>query len=218
MLLRRRKPEPEEMAEGELIAAAKDGDDGAFAELVRRNQSIVYGTLLRLAKNRPDADDLFQETFLAAWRHLGTFAGDAKFSTWLCRLAINKYKDKMRADKARLTALPTDDGEDDPLLRIPDDSVSGSPEGEILRAETVAEVRLAVDELPDDLREALVLRETYDLSYDEIAVRLSVPVGTVKSRIARARNSLKNILEKRNFFPPDPSNRQNETKGGTEND
>ena len=215
MLLRRRKPE--EMAEGELIAAAGSGDDGAFAELLRRNQTVVYGTLLRLTKNRTDADDLFQETFLAAWRHLDSFAGDAKFSTWLCRLAINKFKDKTRADRARLTTFPTDDGEDDPLLRIPDNSTTGSPEGEVLRAETVTAVRASIDELPPDLREALVLREMYDLSYDEIAARLAVPVGTVKSRIARGRISLKNILEKRNFFPPEPSNRQNETKGGGTN-
>ena len=92
--------------------------------------------------------------------------------------------------------------------------MTGSPEGETVRRETVAEVRAAIDALPDDLRGALVLREMLDLSYDEIAERLRIPVGTVKSRIARGRISLKKILEARNFFPPQPSNRQSDTKGG----
>ena len=200
-MLRWKKPDGA-LSEDDLITAARRGDGDAFAALVERNKAVVYGLLLRLTKNQPDADDLFQETFLAAWRHLDSFAGSAKFSTWLCRLAINRFRDKCRAERARPAPASSRDEDDD----------------ELLRAETVAAVRAAIGELPDGLRDALVLREMYDLSYAEIAGRLGVPEGTVKSRIARARISLRKILEKRNFFAPGASNHQTETEGGADDD
>ena len=168
------------------------GDESAYEPLVTENQTKVYRLALRILKNEADAEDAAQEAFLKAYTSLADFRGDSRFSVWLYRLTNNICIDMLRKNKrAVIVSLQTedDDGEETEIA-IPDERYS--PE------------RLAA--LPDDCREILALRESAGLSYDEIAAALSLEVGTVKSRLNRARKKLCiALLKSGNFSDRFPS-------------
>ena len=168
------------------------GDESAYEPLVTENQTKVYRLALRILKNEADAEDAAQEAFLKAYTSLADFRGDSRFSVWLYRLTNNICIDMLRKNtRAVIVSLQTedDDGEETEIA-IPDERYS--PE------------RLA--ELPDDCREILALRESAGLSYDEIAAALSLEVGTVKSRLNRARKKLCiALLKSGNFSDRFPS-------------
>lgn len=192
------------MTEQELVARAKTGDQDAFAQLVEANQNRIYSLTCRMTGSPEDGADLAQEAFLRAWRTLASFQGESSFATWLYRLASNLCIDFLRREKRRsasVAAVSLDD-ESSPLSSdVPDHS--GDPQREAERRETRAMVGKALLALSDEHRQVLVLRELDGLSYTEIAGRLDLSEGTVKSRIARARNSLRNILlESGNFSSP----------------
>lgn len=192
------------MTEQELTERAKQGDQDAFAQLVEANQNRIYTLTCRMTGNPEDGADLAQEAFLRAWRTLPSFHGESSFSTWLYRLTSNLCIDFLRREKRRsaaVTAVSLDD-EGSPLpADIPDRS--GDPQREAERRETRELVGQALMKLSDEHRQVLVLRELDGLSYTEIAHRLSLSEGTVKSRIARARIALRNILlESGNFSSP----------------
>ena len=194
------------MTEQQLVARAKQGDQDAFSRLVEANQNKVYALTLRMTGSPEDGADLAQEAFFRAWRSLPSFQGDSSFSTWLYRLTSNLCIDFLRREKRRKGALATslDEDEGGPPLEIPDHRFS--PESEMERRELRAAVEQALRKLPDGQRQALVLRDLEGLSYAEIAARLELESGTVKSRIARARLSLRNILlADGNFFPSSSS-------------
>lgn len=194
------------MTEQQLVTRAKQGDQDAFSQLVEANQNKVYTLALRMTGNPEDGADLAQEAFLRAWRSLPSFQGDSSFSTWLYRLTSNLCIDFLRREKRRKAAAVVsldDEGAAYPL-EIPDHRFT--PEGEVERRELRTSVEQALHKLPDGQRQALVLRELGGLSYAEIAARLDLESGTVKSRIARARLSLRNILlADGNFFPSSSS-------------
>ena len=194
------------MTEQELVARARDGDDDAFAQLMRDNETRIYNLTLRMTGNPEDAMDLAQEAFLNAWRGLKFFKGDSAFSTWVYRLASNACIDFLRRKKRRQDVdlpMPTDE-EDDSQPDVPDDRFR--PERELERQELRRAVAHGLMQLSHEHRQVLVMRELNGLSYQEIADVLSLEAGTVKSRIARARISLRNILlEDGNFFPPSSS-------------
>ena len=163
------------------------GDESAYEPLVTENQTKVYRLALRILKNEADAEDAAQEAFLKAYTSLADFRGDSRFSVWLYRLTNNICIDMLRKNKrAVIVSLQTedDDGEETELA-IPDERYS--PERLAERAADRDAVRSALASLPDDCREILALRESAGLSYDEIAAALSLEVGTVKSRLNRAR-------------------------------
>lgn len=194
------------MTEQELVLRAKAGDDEAFAQLMQDNEKRIYNLTLRMTGNPDDAMDLAQEAFLNAWRGLKFFKGDSTFSTWVYRLASNACIDHLRRKKRRQDIdlpMPMDE-EDDRPPDIPDDRFQ--PERELERQELRNAVCSGLEQLSDEHRQVLVMREINGLSYQEIADVLDLETGTVKSRIARARNSLRKILlESGNFSDPPSS-------------
>ena len=185
------------MTEQELVLLAKQGDDQAFAQLMRDNEKRIYNLTLRMTGNPEDAMDLAQDTFLNAWKGLKFFKGDSAFSTWLYRLASNACIDFLRRQKRRQdisAPLAADSEDEDRLPEVPDDRFR--PDTQLEQQE----LRRAVDEglrqLSLEHRQVLVMREVNGLSYQEIADILDLEAGTVKSRIARARLSLRKILLK----------------------
>ncbi len=182
------------------------GDESAYEPLVTENQTKVYRLALRILKNEADAEDAAQEAFLKAYTSLADFRGDSRFSVWLYRLTNNICIDMLRKSKrAVIVSLQTedDDGEETEIA-IPDERYS--PERLAERAADRDAVRTALAALPDDCREILALRESAGLSYDEIAAALSLEVGTVKSRLNRARKKLCiALLKSGNFSDRFPS-------------
>ena len=197
------------MTEAELISKAQQGDEDAFAELLETHQGKVYGLILRLTGSTEDAMELTQETFFNAWCGLPSFHQDSKFSTWLYRLATNATLDFFRKEKRRrslsVSSLSVEDDDDDlRVLDIPDHRFT--PQSEAERRELQEAVHRGLSKLSDEHRQVLVLRELNGLSYSEIAQVLQIEEGTVKSRISRARVSLRKILlEDGNFSYITPS-------------
>ncbi|MCI8869480.1 MAG: sigma-70 family RNA polymerase sigma factor [Lawsonibacter sp.] len=200
------------MTDRELTERAGRGDQQAFEQLVRDNEKRVYNLALRMTGSPEDALDLSQEAFLNAWRGLASFQGECSFSTWMYRLTSNVCLDFLRARKRRLEAagaLLSLDGEDAPDPAAPDRQ---RPEAVLERREQQELLRRALDALPDHHRQVLALRELSGLSYQEISAALALDLGTVKSRLTRARLALRTILcRDGNFFDPPPSNRTEKT-------
>ena len=180
------------MTELELVRAAAQGDESAFAELVRRYENKAYHLALRMCGNEEDASDVAQDAFLAAWKGLPSFRGEAGFSTWLYRLVSNAAIDHLRRTKHQRGAASLDD--DELNLDMPDTAPGPHESAETVELQYA--VRGGLNELGDDHRTVLVMREVQELSYEEIAHTLNIDLGTVKSRISRARNALRKILIK----------------------
>ena len=206
------------VALAELPAQVPDTPDAVpqdrdSAALVRRAQNgderFVYHTAVRVLRmsggNPDDGEDVAQNVFLKAWRSLDSFRGDCAVSTWLYRITVNAARDQVRvAMRHETLSLTTAEDEDDPddtsLIDIPVTSGDTVPESAIDRRETILAVRRAIEALPPDMRRIIVLRDLNDMSYQDIAELLHLEVGTVKSRLNRARNSLKKILKDGNIL------------------
>lgn len=189
------------MSEEQLIRRAQQGDNGAFEELLLLHQKKVYNLCLRMSANPDDALDLSQEAFLRAWRSLGQYQFEASFSTWLFRLTSNICIDFLRRKKRRQETSLTenyDDSDEGAELSLPD--CAPLPEQQAITNETKIELARAMGQLAPDHREILQLRVVEGLPYEQIADILGVRVGTVKSRLARARLSLRKILKAGNYF------------------
>ena len=182
-------------------------DDAAMAEIVSRYERMLYLIALRSSASPEDAADITQDTFLKAWRALHTFRGDCSLSTWLCRIAISCACDFARAKKRRFTLPLTEETDDSAAPILPVTDVSALPEEEAVRKMEIAAVREAIESLPEEQRTIVTMRDIGDMSYAEIADTLGLELGTVKSRLNRARTAVKDFLIKRNFFPPPPSNK-----------
>ena len=188
------------MTDQELAARARDGDQDAFEQLVRDNEKQIYTLALRMTGSREDA--LAQDAFFQAWKALPTFQGESSFATWLYRLATNLCLDHLRTQKRRTQsmgpALSLDDEENGPV-QVADQQLQ--PQEAVERSERRRALERGLASLPDHHRQVLIMRELSGLSYQEIAQVLDLDLGTVKSRIARARLSLRKILlEDGNFF------------------
>ena len=177
----------------ELARSAAGGDEESFARLVSLHEKRVYTLALRMTGDREDAEDVAQEAFLSAWRGLPSFRGEAGFSTWLYRLTSNAAIDQLRKGKRQREEASLDDG--DLPLDVPDRQPG--PQEAVESAELQRAVADGLRELSEDHRQILLLREYQGLSYDEIAQALEVDLGTVKSRISRARRALRKILLER---------------------
>lgn len=178
------------------VHKAQKGDQAAFAWLVEAYQGPVYRLALRMGLSPADAEEAAQNAFLAAWRGLPSFRGEAKFSTWLYRLASNAAVDVLRREKKYENQWDIED------LQQPD--AAPSPQEQVERQDTQQAVRAAMAALSAEFRQVLVLRYLQEMSYQEISQALALPEGTVKSRINRAKGQLKALLaESGNLFGPD---------------
>ena len=171
-------------SERALLERAREGDDRAFEELVGLHKTHIWAVCVRITRNQSDAEDALQDALTAAWQHIGKFRGEAKFSTWMHRIAANAALSVVRRRKDVALADMQPEGMD-----IVDD---GPDEYE--RIAQVDRVQSALQQLPENFRVAIVLREYGDMTYEEIAVHQGVPLQTVKSRINRARTALATIL------------------------
>jgi RNA polymerase sigma-70 factor (ECF subfamily) len=178
------------MTDDEIIARVRNGETRLFEELVRRYQDAVYGTAVHFVGSGGDAEDVAQEVFLRAFRSLDRFKGEAKFSTWLYRVAYNLCIDWLRSRRrpARRSVPLEDAGE------VADERVD--VEGELVGAEEVERVRRAVDALDERYRGVVVLLYYQKLSYEEIAAVMEVPVKTVETRLYRARKIMRRLLSR----------------------
>ena len=184
--------------EQQWIDAAKQGDMAAFEELVKLYEKRVYAQTLRMCKNPEDAAEAAQEAFLSAWQGLPFFRGDASFSTWLYRLASNACVDLLRREsRHRNAAGPSLDDEE---AAVDAADTAPLPQEALERKELKEQIEEGLRSLTPDHRQVLILREMHQLSYDEIAGVLELDVGTVKSRINRARKQLRNFLIKSGNF------------------
>lgn len=188
--------------ERELILAAQKGSEEAFEALVKLHERQIYALTLRICGNPEDAAEAAQEAFLSAWQGLRFFRQESEFSTWLYRLASNASIDLLRKEKRHRGAASLDD-ELNP--EVPDGTAL-TPQDALERKEIREQIREGLLDLSADHRQVLVLREMHQLSYQEISDVLDLDVGTVKSRISRARQQLRKfLLRKGNFLPRQPS-------------
>jgi RNA polymerase sigma-70 factor (ECF subfamily) len=176
----------------EFVRRLRAGDRAAFEELVRSHQHRVYAVALRMLGNAAEAQDVAQEAFLRAHRGLAEFRGEARLSTWLYAIASRLCLNRLAGSERRLTRH----GEDT-LTRLPDGRPG--PDQALERGELEEALHRAIGELADERRIVVVLRDVEGLAYEEIAEALELPVGTVRSRLHRARLDLKEKLER--FFP-----------------
>ena len=179
----------------ELIRRVQKGDKTAFDVLVLKYQHKILKLISRYISDPHEAMDVAQEAFLKAYRALPRFRGDSAFYTWLYRIAINTAKNHLVAAGRRPPTSDIDAQEAEQYagaLRLQDNE---TPERLLLRDEIGATVREAIEALPEDLRTAITLRELEGLSYDQIAQVMACPVGTVRSRIFRARESIDRRLK-----------------------
>ncbi|MEN1940936.1 RNA polymerase sigma factor RpoE [Luteimonas sp. MJ246] len=179
----------------DLVRRVQQGDMAAFDLLVRKYQHRVAAVVGRYVRDWSECQDIAQETFIRAYRAIGTFRGDSQFYTWLHRIAVNTAKNHLVAHSRR---PPTDDIEVGDAEHF--DSATGlrdndTPERELMRQQMEQTVLRAVQALPEELRTAITLREVEGLSYEEIASRMDCPIGTVRSRIFRAREAIDIELE-----------------------
>ena len=198
------------MDEKHILARARRGDLHAFEELVRLYEKRVYAVALRSSGSPEDAADITQEVFLRAWRSIESFRGDSGFSTWLFRITMNLCVDFARHKHAQPQTQPRGIGEEDSERPIPD--TAPTPEEHLDNRELGRELAAALDEVSEEHRRIVLLRDVSGLSYTEIAEVLEISEGTVKSRLSRARIALRTVLLRRGNLLPSAAS--NGTKGG----
>jgi RNA polymerase sigma-70 factor (ECF subfamily) len=167
-----------------LVKRFIDGDEAVFGELVKRHKDKVRNIVYITLSNSNSVDDIAQEVFITVYRHLKNFRFESQFTTWIYRITINKCKDHLRRMNVRKIFLPLKDEEEEPVFE------SINEDSDIIQI-----VRNAVATLPDKLRIPLVLKDLEGFSYQEIADTMECEIGTVKSRIFRAREALKKVLK-----------------------
>ena len=179
----------------ELIVKSQNGDVAAFESLVKQHQVVAYNVALKILGNQEDAKDATQEALIKVFKNLASFKAEAQFSTWLYRIVVNTCNDYLRKERSRKhfsldKEMETEDGT---LKReVSDDRMT--PE-KVYEANDLREkVQMAIQALPEQQRTVVVLRDIEGMSYDVIASMLDLPVGTVKSRINRGRDALKQML------------------------
>ena len=184
-----------EQSDLELVRRAQRGERGAFDLLVLRYQHKVVKLVARLLRDPTEAEDVAQEAFVKAYRALASFRGDSAFYTWLYRIAVNTARNSMASRQRRPLDYEADLSETEQSAVASRMSHSDTPEATALSDEIHATVNRAVADLPEDLRTAIILREIEGLSYEEIAAAMDCPVGTVRSRIFRARVAIDRNLK-----------------------
>ncbi len=185
-----------------LMKQAAQGSESAFSDLVKHFEKTVYNIAMQAVRNREDALDISQEVFIKLWRTSGSYRGECSVSSWVIKIARNTTLDLLRRHTSHQTdSLTVEDEDGDTAERdIPVSGGDDDPVSSYERKERISIVRTAIGDLGDEHKEIILLRDISGLSYAEIAQILGIEEGTVKSRLFRARNSLKEILQKRNIF------------------
>ena len=178
-----KKNNPEE--DSLLIQRAQKGDTGAFNFLMTKYYPRVYASLFTFTKSKEDSEDLSQQTFIKVWKKINSFRGDSAFFTWVYRIAINLAKNHVvssnyKKDKVNISADAIE----------MDFASHANPETDLMHSQSLNNVRSFINGLPESLRTAFTLRESDGLSYEEISLMTDTPIGTVRSRIFRARESV----------------------------
>jgi RNA polymerase sigma-70 factor (ECF subfamily) len=184
-----------EVSDAKLVEQVQRGDTTAFDLLVRKYQHKVLKLVSRFVSDQAEAEDVAQEAFIKAYRALPSFRGESAFYTWLYRIAINTAKNALVSNRRRPVDFDLDLQDPEQYERQARLKEGDTPEGLLLTEEIRQTVQAAMAELPEDLRTAIMLRELEGLSYEEIAERMSCPVGTVRSRIFRAREAIDKKLK-----------------------
>lgn len=184
-----------------LIDRFKSGDESAFNEMIKRHWDRIYGMVHQLLRNQQDAEEVTQDAFIRAHRGLADFRGDAAFSTWLYQIAINLARNRYwywwrrRRDKTISFDQPVSETNDTPISEIITTELT-TPGDVTVTQELVDHIAVGMEKIRAKHREVLILRNVKNMSYEEIAEVLGISVGTVKSRIARARESLREAIGK----------------------
>ncbi|MFZ5483929.1 MAG: RNA polymerase sigma factor RpoE [Pseudomonadota bacterium] len=175
----------------QLVERARLGDKRAFELLVEKYQRRLLRLISRMVRDPEEVEDIAQETFIKAYRALPNFRGDAAFYTWLYRIGVNTAKNYLATRKKAMPTVSDQaiDDDDEPDERLVARDIS-TPESELLSKQVAIAVNQVVEALPEELRTAITLREMEGLSYDEIAELMGCPIGTVRSRIFRAREAI----------------------------
>lgn len=189
-------------SEKELIAAAKAGDERSFELLITQCKTKAYNIALRYLRNEEDAMDALQESFIKIYRHLDSFKEGSKFETWVYRIVVNTCNDMLRKSSGALaeSIVRSDEDEKEYTLELPDPEPG--PQESLLRREQAEQILAAMERLKPEQKEAIILRDIQGFSYEEISGMVNCSIGTVKSRINRARSRLRDILLEQNpdFF------------------
>lgn len=180
------------LADGELVSTAVAGREASFEELVRRYQRPIASYVYRMVGDYDAALDLTQEVFIKVYNSLARYRSEFKFSTWIYKIAHNAAIDHLRRYSVRELILSAESDGARPEVAI--ESRRLSPEQESEREERRSEIESVVQTLPAAYRELIVLRHSHDLSYDEIAEVTGLPLGTVKNRLFRAREAMRDLL------------------------
>jgi len=182
----------------ELVARARQGDPAAFGELVDRHRSAVYRAALAALGSHADAEDAAQDTFFVAYRRLGSFRGEATFKTWLLTIAwhqaINQRRSVMRIVRRTIAPKRDEEGESQ-LAQLA--SIGPSPEEAAVQEQLHGAIRAAIRSLSPKLRDALLLAQSGEYSYEEIGAMLRSPLGTIKWRVSEARRLVRARLRQR---------------------
>ncbi len=178
------------VTDNELIERVKNGEKSAYDLLVLKYQQRIVNLVSRFVRNHSDALDVTQEAFIKAYRALPNFRGDSAFYTWLYRIAVNTAKNQLAVQSRRPKISDYDVSDIEQIEGNTALKDEATPESLLLKDELQATVLKAIDDLPEDLKTAIMLREIEGLSYEEIACVMECPIGTVRSRIFRARESI----------------------------
>ncbi len=180
----------DKVTDKQLIERVKNGEKAAYDLLVLKYQQRIINLVSRFVRNQSDALDVTQEAFIKAYRALPNFRGDAAFYTWLYRIAVNTAKNHLAVQSRRPSGNNYDVSEIEQIEGADALKEQATPENLLLKDELQATVLKAIEALPEDLKTAIMLREVDGLSYEEIASVMECPIGTVRSRIFRAREAV----------------------------
>jgi len=187
--------------EQRLIEQCRKGQTAAFGELVRRYQDRLFNTVYRLVDSTEDAQDVVQEAFLHAYQSLDRFKGDAQFFTWLYRIAVNSAISLQRKQRSTVR-LSVDRGGQGSVPEPHDVSEFSQPDQALERADEERRIQSALNRLSAEHRAVLILKDLEDQKYETMAEILQVPIGTIRSRLHRARLELRGVLEKMEVRSP----------------
>ena len=184
-----------DLNDNEIVERVRNGDKQAFNLLIGKYQYKIRNLISRFVKDVTEQEDITQETFIKAYRAIGRFRGDSAFYTWLYRIAVNTAKNYLLASRRRPPSQDIDADDAVQVLGVRQLTETNSPEAVLENDQLVVVIRNAVQNLPNELRQAISLREFDGLSYEEIAVVMQCPTGTVRSRIFRAREAIEQAME-----------------------
>jgi RNA polymerase sigma-70 factor (ECF subfamily) len=191
------RADADEAGDAALVARIVGGDRRAFEELMRRHNTALFRAARAILRDDADAEDVLQEAYLSAYRHLPSFRGDARLSTWLTRIVINQALGRLRARRRDNVVAFLDDrpaGSAEPMEQAMDEDPGASPEAGAMRAELRRLLETKIDALPLAFRTAFVLREVEEMTIEEAAECLAIPEATVRTRVFRARALLRASL------------------------